>query len=894
MGAVAPISAWIPEDDLLLKNAVEAGASLESLAKGAVQFSRRFTVRELQERWHSLLYDPVVSAEASDRMIEFERSALNLPSKSSRFGNAKENKCVPGKRKAESVRSCYYAMRKRICNEPFNSMDLSFLVAPGDNNCLGNGDEPPSANCMLGDPISNHYELEQSNLDLMHRPFPQVVTDGAAASSVGGTAYAFHTEPQNGIEGEFPVEQSNIHKETPHILGENLSLIGNCSGVEEMGRSEEMPVCNLFEADHLEAKPPTTFDQVNRNSGNVCSGFGGSQVFNSPISDCGAPFHSLGYSSPLAEMPIWRTIEGISEPAMPVDVGLAEEDHCAGDTFAFPDDGGAKNTSTSGYDVTHSDSNLKNQIPCGEMKCSPASTEGYLVELSNSLLNFTNEEELLFMDVDGKDVIDKSYFDGLSSLLLNSPNDVNQDQLPNIAELEASASRDSYLVIPDGAYPGVLNDNGGSQYVDGNIVCNSDVQMSSSSLALNSQFPELRDGVICCTLNTEDSEIPCNDDVFLPCQMPSSLSPVTKQNFHEAKIPNSSIVNAFSDNGKPSERAPSLVNRERKNPGQSHMSSQLIGSQVLAESDSSHLVSRSAGIAYGGPSQISLENVRTNSLLPKTVKEEPSEIELVKHHSYNSTDCFLENPGHGSDGFKSYPQTGVSCGQQEVNRLATIQNHQALPVELESVDMAFPETVVNPSTSDQEEQPLGSDDDIPYFSDIEAMILDMDLGPDDQDFYFSGEVSRYQHEDARRAIIRLEQSAHSYMQRAIASHGAFAVLYGRHSKHYIKKPEVLLGRTTEDVIVDIDLGREGRPNKISRRQAIINMDKSGTFYLKNLGKLSILVNNKEVAPGQSLSLNSSCLIEIRGMPFVFETNQSCVKQYIDKIIRISQTEENKV
>lgn len=41
-----------------------------------------------------------------------------------------------------------------------------------------------------------------------------------------------------------------------------------------------------------------------------------------------------------------------------------------------------------------------------------------------------------------------------------------------------------------------------------------------------------------------------------------------------------------------------------------------------------------------------------------------------------------------------------------------------------------------------------------------------------------------------RAIVRLEQGANSYMQRAIASHGAFAILYGRYSKHYIKKPEV--------------------------------------------------------------------------------------------------------
>lgn len=51
-------------------------------------------------------------------------------------------------------------------------------------------------------------------------------------------------------------------------------------------------------------------------------------------------------------------------------------------------------------------------------------------------------------------------------------------------------------------------------------------------------------------------------------------------------------------------------------------------------------------------------------------------------------------------------------------------------------------------------------------------------------------VLRYQNESTKRAIIRLEQGAYSYMQRAIASHGALAILYGRHSKHYIKKPEV--------------------------------------------------------------------------------------------------------
>lgn len=57
-------------------------------------------------------------------------------------------------------------------------------------------------------------------------------------------------------------------------------------------------------------------------------------------------------------------------------------------------------------------------------------------------------------------------------------------------------------------------------------------------------------------------------------------------------------------------------------------------------------------------------------------------------------------------------------------------------------------------------------------------------------YYIDNLVFKYQHEDAKRTIIRLEQSADSYRHRRIASHGAFAMLYGRHLKHYIKKPEV--------------------------------------------------------------------------------------------------------
>lgn len=169
------------------------------MAKGAVQFSRRFTVQEIQERWHSLLYDPIVSAEAAFHMIAFEQSESTLSSKFSRAGNTKENKCLSGKRKAETVRSCYYALRKRICNEPFNNMDLSFLIAPADNNYMGNEDEPFSGNCILGDPVPNHFGLQESNLDIVHHPFPQIGDNDAA--------HAFHAQFQKTVQDDYPVVQ---------------------------------------------------------------------------------------------------------------------------------------------------------------------------------------------------------------------------------------------------------------------------------------------------------------------------------------------------------------------------------------------------------------------------------------------------------------------------------------------------------------------------------------------------------------------------------------------------------------------------------------------------------------------------------------------------------------
>ena len=48
----------------------------------------------------------------------------------------------------------------------------------------------------------------------------------------------------------------------------------------------------------------------------------------------------------------------------------------------------------------------------------------------------------------------------------------------------------------------------------------------------------------------------------------------------------------------------------------------------------------------------------------------------------------------------------------------------------------------------------------------------------------------------------------------------------------------------------------------SENQAVIKMDKSGSFHIKNIGKCSIFVNSKEVPSCKGINLSSDSLIEV--------------------------------
>ncbi|XP_042509033.1 uncharacterized protein LOC122084669 isoform X2 [Macadamia integrifolia] len=909
MGALAPIAPWIPEDDILLKNAVEAGASLESLAKGAVRFSRRFTIRELQDRWHSLLYDPYVSAEASDRMVQIEGSASNLSSRPNRSDNSKGSGCTSEKKNVGSVRSHYYAMRKRICSEPFNPFDISFFVAPGNFNCTGNEDgcqeqlthqnEPESQNCMFGEPISNHFGLPESDLDIVHHALPMVGND-TTAGDIDGSADAFHSGHLNSFEGGLPdgmigrsclygftgdvspvsvkdaaqtgighsFEHNNVHKDVP--LQQDVPLFGNCPGAQEMGPQRGMPVSDLFKTDHLEAKPLSTFDSINNNPGNVCSGFGVSQCFGSAVSDCSDAFHRLGYSSTLARMPSWEPIDGISKSAMQIEANLVgDKGQVPGDAVAATGDGGAEKIGSSGYEIVHSEPNLEERISTEGLTNSTAMPEGDFMDLSSSLLNFADDGELLFMDVDVKDMMDRS---GLNSILLNSPGESHQDDLPGIpTESRASESQDTCLMVANDLCTGEFDDLSYQSHFrqnDGHKVCDAvDNQLVSTS-APNPHSPELQNGVICCILSTEDPKIPDNDDIFPSTEMLTSVgSLIMQQSSWESANIAASFPMDIHDAQKVSERGSNLVKGEKEALAQRLLVDACGFKSELPESGSAAVESNHISASSGEFCQCRPVPITPNFVPDGSLKESTGKVEMQKQHDFHCpVDSLLDKPGHGSDHVKSCPQNIFGGCNQEADVSIAIHKNLQSHGEPSSMEATVPEPGISLPTSDHEEQLSESDGDVPYFSDVEAMILDMDLGPDDRESYFSRKVLRYQNKDTKRAIIRLEQVVQSHMQRAMASHRAFAIFYGRHLKHYIKKPEVLLGRATNDVDVDIDLGREGRADKISRRQAMIKMDEDGSFYLKNLGKCPILVNSKEVANGQRLSLNSCCLIEASNIP----------------------------
>lgn len=100
---------------------------MEALAKGAMRFSHRFTVRELRERWRALLYDPELSAEASARMVEAEAAISDLPPKAG--GTQVRNAIhLEQKRRLNSIRFLYHKRKRSLAEgKPISATESQTL-----------------------------------------------------------------------------------------------------------------------------------------------------------------------------------------------------------------------------------------------------------------------------------------------------------------------------------------------------------------------------------------------------------------------------------------------------------------------------------------------------------------------------------------------------------------------------------------------------------------------------------------------------------------------------------------------------------------------------------------------------------------------------------------------
>ncbi len=168
----------------------------------------------------------------------------------------------------------------------------------------------------------------------------------------------------------------------------------------------------------------------------------------------------------------------------------------------------------------------------------------------------------------------------------------------------------------------------------------------------------------------------------------------------------------------------------------------------------------------------------------------------------------------------------------------------------------------------------------PRFAEVEQAILRSDLvsavangkGGEGREKALRGRDS-----GELRKIEALERSAQAASARLATAKGALAELVGTHTTFAIDKNEVVIGRSTEDLKVDVDLSLEGNATKISRQQAFLKLRWNGEFALRNVGRRPIWCNNAPITTGQRCVLAPHTLIEVGGMRLLFVPNPTLIR-----------------
>ena len=183
-----------------------------------------------------------------------------------------------------------------------------------------------------------------------------------------------------------------------------------------------------------------------------------------------------------------------------------------------------------------------------------------------------------------------------------------------------------------------------------------------------------------------------------------------------------------------------------------------------------------------------------------------------------------------------------------------------------------------------ETEPESDDGAPPRFSRAEQAILRSDLverteagRAAETKAKAKREVGRGANATTLKKIKALERSAQAATARLATAKGALAELVGANVTFEIAKRDCVIGRSTEDLKVDVDLGSEGNASKISRQQAFLKLRWNGEFALRNVGRRPIWCNNSPLTTGQRCILAPHTLIEVGGMRLLFLPNPTLIR-----------------
>uniref|UniRef100_A0A914I9D8 FHA domain-containing protein n=1 Tax=Globodera rostochiensis TaxID=31243 RepID=A0A914I9D8_GLORO len=106
------------------------------------------------------------------------------------------------------------------------------------------------------------------------------------------------------------------------------------------------------------------------------------------------------------------------------------------------------------------------------------------------------------------------------------------------------------------------------------------------------------------------------------------------------------------------------------------------------------------------------------------------------------------------------------------------------------------------------------------------------------------------------------------------SPNSMGILFGKTTTYDIRDDKVLIGRSTGNHAVPVDLTLDGPTARVSRKQAFLKMTDNGECTIRNLGRRPIYVNGLPLLENEATILPQNSTIEIAKMKLKFMKNEN--------------------